>query len=1760
MPHGDDGHGSSSAAQDTYVEQSSRQELLAVRIVYIDHVLVPPGPLDRKHSPFASNISTDAVRRVPSYIMSLGMTINNALTAASNKHDKTNAEQYLAGITLVKGVPLYGYHGRYQAYLKISLLDPNIQYRLLQLFESGAIMQTQFQPHESHLSFALQFMMDYNLYGMDYIRVDWGKFRMPVTPKRASDAENLLTNHNVPVALQWNEVKYPGTKRSTVDELKERPFDPSPQHIPSIHKRWREKDTKFVSSLASVWEDERARRQLRNLSLGSLRTEASPEEKPEDVRLPRSQWDIEDHLLGRIDDFLRSTEAAARSEQSAGGMGDEEALVDVPTAFAAVSALNPARARVQQVQPSSQIQRTDVDSQNEHHIDEEYHLRDFDDLVALTQHADAPNEPTFSQASLDFDLSVLDNIEQEAAQARNENFSGQPLFSEHGNDDELLDLLMQDDDAPYYKSFAVSDQEGAIALDENSNELTIQVADVIHHLTEFGDEELEQLLRYSQSDHSTAPSDGEDNALRIPQVDGAGDDDDDDDDHETQINRKPGKRRLVPKWRLWNTQPNLLRERPLSGTLPQQHSQEPKRLVPEIVIEAPIQAAVHTSEPKRKRMVFQDVCVPILKRARATVSSTQVDYSTSTPTPKVHFKLPASQPKAAVPLPKAAQQRTSFRLPAVPQSPAVAAQPALPMFSKSISALWSPTSAGKLRRPPSVQEPSEPSTPVPAASPSDSSTRISESPDAHALSSPLPIPDGQTSYSQHDRVRVQFAAPPPTVQDALDAMATNGIPLQQHRDAFYGKATESDRRTRTFAGREFKLAGDTVDDLPAFDVRRYHADVQQLAKMAPQQQTGRLHFIRSWTPARPPPTHTEALRSLSQHRLTAPAKLKSISQLESVTPKAKYGFKSSQSKLEDSVTRKQFISCLSLEAFATSRGSLQPDPASDAVEAVVYAARTEQGRVDFGRDTCGMIIVEGAEGERGARYGLGGCTVIRVASERELFSELVNLVREFDPDIIMGYEIHSASWGYCVERAGEAYDLDLPEELSRVRPTPSQRGTVKKQEDKWGYTRASALHVVGRIVLNVWRLMRAEFNLTSYTFEALAFHVLHQRYPHFTNRTLTQWYTAERQLLRWRVFKYLLDRSKTNILLLEQCDLLNRTCEFARLFGMDFYSVISRGSQFRVEAMMLRIAKPENYITISPSKKQVASQRAAECIPLIMEPESRFYPSPLLVLDFQSLYPSVMIAYNYCYTTCLGKVPNATLSDKLGVSKYDLDPQLLEQLRPYITVSPNGLMFVKPDVREGLLGRMLSELLDTRVMVKSSMKQYKSEKALLRLLDARQLGLKYIANVTYGYASASFSGRMPCVEIADSIVQTGRETLEKAINLINSTERWGAKVVYGDTDSVFVYVPGATLERAFQVGQEIAEEVTRRNPQPVKLKFEKVDVRRPSSAPELALTARLQVYHPCVLLTKKRYVGRKYEALTDTPEFEAKGIETVRRDGCPANGKLMRKCLDILFTTADLSQVKVYLQRQWAKILEGRVSVQDFIIAKEVRMGTYSEHGPPPPGALISAKRTKQDPRMAPQYAERVPYVVAYGNPGERLIDQVMTPHELVYDKGLRLNGTYYITRQIIPALERVFNLLGADLKTWFAQMTRTVKPSRFTSSQRQSRQGRATIDKYYVSTKCVVCGQQTTQEVCQRCLDDPGRTKYAFGLEYRHIERKYADLATLCHSCIGFRGGVEGAANDQAESDIACDSLDCPTFYDRLKAQQQLRVAGQYAHDLDIL
>ena len=80
--------------------------------------------------------------------------------------------------------------------------------------------------------------------------------------------------------------------------------------------------------------------------------------------------------------------------------------------------------------------------------------------------------------------------------------------------------------------------------------------------------------------------------------------------------------------------------------------------------------------------------------------------------------------------------------------------------------------------------------------------------------------------------------------------------------------------------------------------------------------------------------------------------------------------------------------------------------------------------------------------------------------------------------------------------------------------------------------------------------------------------------------------------------------------ILEKLDLISRTAELAKLFGIQFLEVLSRGSQFRVESVMLRLVRARNYVPVSPTIQQRAKMRAPEYLPLVMEPESRLYNDP----------------------------------------------------------------------------------------------------------------------------------------------------------------------------------------------------------------------------------------------------------------------------------------------------------------------------------------------------------------------------------------------------------------------------------------------------------------------------------------------------------------------------------------------------------------------
>lgn len=1569
-------------------------------------------------------------------IRTLRLSIDHAMAVSYRQNIYDSKSRYVAHITLVKGVPFYGYHVGYKFYLKIYLLNPLHMTRLADLLREGAVMKRVLQPHESHMQYIAQWMCDYNLYGCSYIECRKVKFRSPV-PDHLDIGNTSHTWHDQSISPEFISDESTLAKQSHCAlEVDIRAEDIINRHnivAREIHHDFIERldplpiDKKLVQSMAGLWKDETRRRKAR---MGLKDADSSP--FPAEVLITMSAdprhvdeggWIHEKEHRERIAQIAQQEHD--RSDQRALNFNTFIARVpgesSVSTALDSISdlyshsmerLLAEEAANTMIAQPGTQAivdetlirGTTSADKQNNSGSSDEEKKSSAN---VTTSRTTAPQSSSETSSS---DVKASINPPDYAALG----------IRKHGD---LSDL--EADKFPISEDFLSNDKPKRSGFKRAREE-------------EPNGRSKKRIRFTDSSDHMAAEEAG------------------------NELDREARMDPISKEKVLEAMDPHFVAEEDASTPQPDEiHSQTPRK-----------------SSQMQRFSQSSVLKFSVVKNPNDPNTIKRLSQASSSPE--------KNQPKSSL--------KTPSRL----------------MYT-SPGTLANGTS-GLLR--------------------SKMSTRSS-------VAASIALKGLRRQQKSNDVLVLAIQAP--SSRNVSKTMWDAGLPDVIYQDAYYSKEDDVPERQREYAGKGFKLESSTVAFLPEFDssglsVATYGNRQPQLLDtvaedLSDRQRRQKCSYQR-WSIAATPPSKMKVAlyySDLQPSRCTAkgtpktPSRIKNLSQIDAATQVNRHGFKYSSKQESTSVQHEtQYMSVMSLEIHVNTRGSLAPNPEEDQIACVFWCIQTDDEDIEVNTDSKGMHagILALAETRPMARRisRIVPLDVEEEQSELELLTRMVDIVRYYDPDILTGYEVHNSSWGYLIERARLKYDLNLCDEISRMKS--QSHGRFGKDEDRWGFNHTSTIRVTGRHTINIWRAMRGELNLLQYTMENVVFHLLHKRVPHYTFSDLTKWYNSKNSHDLAKVIDYFATRVRLDLNILEVNELVPRTSEQARLIGVDWFSVISRGSQFKVENIMFRIAKPENLMLVSPSRRQVGGQNALECLPLVMEPQSNFYTSPMLVFDFQSLYPSVMIAYNYCYSTFLGRVVNWRGSNKMGFTHYQRQERLIELLQDHINVAPNGIMYVKSQIRKSLLAKMLSEILETRVMVKSGMKADKDDKTLQTLLNNRQLALKLIANVTYGYTSASFSGRMPCSEIADSIVQTGRETLEKAIALIHSVSRWGAEVVYGDTDSLFVYMKGRTREEAFKIGDEIAKAITDMNPRPIKLKFEKI-------------------YQPCVLLAKKRYVGFKYESPKQTkPEFEAKGIETVRRDGTPAEQKIEENALKILFRTSDLSQVKAFFQAQCGKIMRGKVSIQDFCFAREVKLGTYSDKGPPPPGALISARRMLEDPRLEPQYGERVPYVVVTGGPGARLIDRCVAPDVLLNDAQQELDAEYYISKNIIPPLERIFNLVGANVRQWYDDMPKYQRIRQVDASVNDTADNalvrRSTLESYMKSSSCVVCREPLDSELplCFACYSNPSQSLLVLKAKLKRAEKKRAELEDICRSCTGFTWCEE----------VRCDSKDCPVFYGRTR------------------
>jgi DNA polymerase zeta len=435
--------------------------------------------------------------------------------------------------------------------------------------------------------------------------------------------------------------------------------------------------------------------------------------------------------------------------------------------------------------------------------------------------------------------------------------------------------------------------------------------------------------------------------------------------------------------------------------------------------------------------------------------------------------------------------------------------------------------------------------------------------------------------------------------------------------------------------------------------------------------------------------------------------------------------------------------------------------------------------------------------------------------------------------------------------------------------------------------------------------------------------------------------------------------------------------------------------------------------------------------------------------------------------------------------------------------------------------------------------------------------------------------------LADTIVECGRRTLTNAVNLANdwgshAENKWaGCEVIYGDTDSLFVRLPGRTVQEAFEFGDEFCEAVTSNNPPPVQLKLEKVYLgsimqtvsafikHSPSPLTFYLMYSRSAIYSNT---QKKKYGGMKYESKDQKkPEFEAKGLETVRRDQCELTQKVLRNTLVTLFRHGT-EEVKKYLFRQWTLILSGGLPVSDFVLTGRVR-SRYRGGRIGPVQAVLAQRLAEADPGRVVRHNERLAYVIV-ATPGTtfKLRDSVLTPMELLEQwDAYAVHSTYYITRHVNAALQRCLGLAPyfINIAEWYESCPKPRKRVHFWPVTRCG--SSVMISSYFGSDTCAFCNKKCCASgqfriaVCASCRKND-ETSVSIAMRMLNcVDKEAQTLALKCGRCnkcyedsstFGATMNVKIGKLDAMEENLItpisnCSCIDCPTTYDRHRIRE---------------
>ncbi|KAI1486723.1 DNA polymerase delta catalytic subunit [Biscogniauxia mediterranea] len=715
-----------------------------------------------------------------------------------------------------------------------------------------------------------------------------------------------------------------------------------------------------------------------------------------------------------------------------------------------------------------------------------------------------------------------------------------------------------------------------------------------------------------------------------------------------------------------------------------------------------------------------------------------------------------------------------------------------------------------------------------------------------------------------------------------------------------------------------------------------------------------------------------------------------------------------------------------------------------------------------------------------------------------------------DPDLITGYNIANFDFPYLLKRANHLR-VDGFEYWTRLPKVPSISEKTTFSSKQMGNRDSQATNTNGRLQLDLLQLIQRDHHLRSYTLNSVSSHFLGEQKEDVHHTMITELFNGTPESRR-RLAVYCLKDAYLPQRLMDKLSCLENYTEMARVTGVPFNFLLSRGQQVKFMSQLFRKALEQKLVI--PNMKSAGSDDQYTGATVI-EPTRGYYEVPIATLDFASLYPSIIQAHNLCYTTLINK----KTAEKFNLKKDE----------DYI-VTPNGDMFVTVKQRKGLLAQILEELLTARKQAKRELAS-ETDPFKKAVLNGRQLALKVSANSVYGLTGAT-TGKLPCLEIASSTTSYGRQMIEKTKHEVEShyTIANGyshdAQVVYGDTDSVMVKFGTADLAEAMKLGEEAANYVSSKFTKPIKLEFEKV-------------------YFPYLLINKKRYAGLYYTRTDKWDKMDTKGIETVRRDNCQLVQIVVEKVLRMVLIDRNVSGAQEYVKDVISDLLQNKIDMSKLVITKALTQESYTAKQA---HVELANRMKKRDAGSAPGLGDRVAYVMVKGASGSKNFERSEDPI-FVLENNVPIDTKYYLDNQLAKPLGRIFDTIFGETK---AKSLLTGAHTRAISVAAPTVGGLMKFAKKTMTCmgckKPLVGKEESGGAVCSNCAPRVGELYTKTLDKVSDLEVRFGRLWTQCQRCQG-----------SMHCEVICSSKDCPIFYMRMKAKKDVEDASKELKRFDL-